>query len=52
MDYAAEVMPMWMQLGYLTGTLMDVGELLAVVDVVLGRSATIPSITVTPRPAG
>ena len=51
MDYAAEVMPLWMERGYLTGTLMDVEELLAIVDIVLGRNATIPSVTVTPRAA-
>jgi len=49
MDYAAQVMPLWEQRGYLTGTLMDVEELLAIVDIVLGRTATIPSVTVTPR---
>jgi NAD(P)-dependent dehydrogenase (short-subunit alcohol dehydrogenase family) len=49
MDYAAQVMPVWEQRGYLTGTLMDVEELLAIVDIVMGRTATIPSVTVTPR---
>lgn len=52
MDYAAEVMPVWAQRGYLTGTLMDVADLLAVVDMVIGRHAVVPSVTVTPRPAG
>ncbi|HWE55442.1 MAG TPA: SDR family oxidoreductase [Acidimicrobiales bacterium] len=52
MEYAAEVMGIWAQRGYLTGTLMDVGDLLAVIDLVIGRHAVIPSVTVTPRPAG
>ena len=48
--YAAEVAPMWLDRGYMHGGLMDVAELLRVVDAVLCSGATIPSITVTPRP--
>ena len=48
--YAAEVAPIWLDRGYMHGGLMDVAELLRVVDAVLCSGATIPSITVTPRP--
>jgi NAD(P)-dependent dehydrogenase (short-subunit alcohol dehydrogenase family) len=50
--YAAEVMPIWLERGYMHGGLMDVQELLDVLDGVLGSGATIPSVTVTPRPPG
>lgn len=48
--YAAEIMPTWFQRGYMNGGLVDVAELLRVVDAVLRCGATIPSVTVTPRP--
>ena len=49
--YAIEIGPTWVQRGYMNGGLVDVKELLRVIDVVLhlGASATIPSVTVTPR---
>jgi NAD(P)-dependent dehydrogenase (short-subunit alcohol dehydrogenase family) len=49
---AAELIPTWLARKYMTGSLMDVGELVHVVDAVLrcGASACIPSVTVTPRP--
>ena len=49
---AAELIPTWLARKYMTGSLMDVGELVHVVDSVLrcGASACIPSVTVTPRP--
>ena len=50
MTYAAEVAPIWLQRGYMHGGLIDVAELLDVVDAVLRCRATIPSVTVTPRP--
>jgi len=51
MERAAEFRPLWVQRGLLAGTIMDVGDLEAVVDVVLTRRAVIPSVTVMPRPA-
>ena len=48
--YAIEIGPVWVQRGYMNGGLVDVEELLRVVDAVLRCGATIPSVTVTPRP--
>jgi NAD(P)-dependent dehydrogenase (short-subunit alcohol dehydrogenase family) len=48
--YAMEIMPTWMQRGYMNGGLLDVNELLRVVDSVLQIGGTVPSVTVTPRP--
>jgi NAD(P)-dependent dehydrogenase (short-subunit alcohol dehydrogenase family) len=50
---AAELVPAWVARGLLSGSLMDVEELVRVVDTVLrcGAGASIPSVTVTPRPA-
>ena len=47
-----ELAPIWMQRNYMCGTLMEVDELIKVVDTVLrcGGTASIPSVTVTPRP--
>ncbi len=49
---AAEVMPGWVARGYLSGPLLEVDELVRVVETVLrcGAGASIPSVTVTPRP--
>jgi len=48
---AAQLIPTWLARSYMTGSLMDVDELVRVVDAVLrcGASACIPSVTVTPR---
>lgn len=48
---AAELVPQWVARNLLSGSLMDVEELVRVVDTVLrcGSSASIPSVTVTPR---
>jgi NAD(P)-dependent dehydrogenase (short-subunit alcohol dehydrogenase family) len=51
-EYAAEMLPTWVQRGYMNGGLVDVNELLRVVDAVLQTGATVPSVTVTPRPPG
>ncbi len=53
-DVVAEVYPIWAARQYLSGTLMEVERLVAVVDAVLREGATlsVPSITVAPRPAG
>ena len=52
MNLAAELMPVWIERKYRAGALMDVGELVRVIDAVLrtGPSASIPSVTVAPRP--
>jgi NAD(P)-dependent dehydrogenase (short-subunit alcohol dehydrogenase family) len=42
----------WFQRGYLAGALIDIDDLTEVVDVVVGSGASIPSVTVTPRPPG
>ena len=51
-ELAAEVMPTWIERRYLSGTLMEVEELVQMIDTVLrlGASASVPSVTVTPRP--
>jgi NAD(P)-dependent dehydrogenase (short-subunit alcohol dehydrogenase family) len=51
-ELAAEVFPTWIERRYLTGSLLEVEELIKVVDTVLrcGASASIPSVTVAPRP--
>jgi NAD(P)-dependent dehydrogenase (short-subunit alcohol dehydrogenase family) len=51
-DLAAEFHPIWQARNYLSGTLIEVEELVRVVDTVLrcGASASIPSVAVTPRP--
>jgi NAD(P)-dependent dehydrogenase (short-subunit alcohol dehydrogenase family) len=51
-ELAAEVVPTWINRRYLSGSLMQVEELVKVVDTVLrcGASASIPSVTVAPRP--
>lgn len=51
-DLASELGPTWLQRNYMNGSLMQVEELLKIVDTVLqcGGSASIPSVTVTPRP--
>ncbi len=48
---AAELGPLWSDRGYLTGTLLDVDELVRVVDTVLrcGAGSCIPSVAVVPR---
>lgn len=51
-ELAAKLIPTWLARGYMTGSLIDVEEVVRVVDAVLrcGASAAIPSVTVTPRP--
>jgi NAD(P)-dependent dehydrogenase (short-subunit alcohol dehydrogenase family) len=50
-ELIGEVVPVWMERRYLTGTIMDVERLVNMVDAVLRHGATIsiPSITVSPR---
>jgi len=49
---AAELVPVWLERGYLSGTLIAVDDLVSVIDAVLrvGASLSIPSVTVAPRP--
>ena len=51
MELAAELFPVWTTKGLLSESLIDVDELVDVVGSVLrcGASASIPSITLTPR---
>jgi len=51
-DLAAELHPIWRERNYLSGSLIEVDELVRVVDTVLrcGASASIPTVAVTPRP--
>ena len=47
----AELVPIWMQRGLLSGSLLDADDLVPVVDAILraGASASLPSVVVTPR---
>ena len=51
-ELAAEVFPVWMARNLVSGSLLEVDELVRVVDTVLrcGASAAIPSVAVVPRP--
>jgi NAD(P)-dependent dehydrogenase (short-subunit alcohol dehydrogenase family) len=51
-ELATELVPAWLERGYLSGTLIAVDELVSVVDTVLrgGASLSMPSVTVAPRP--
>lgn len=51
---AAELMPLWLERGLLTGTLLDPDELVRAVGTALraGAGASVSSIVITPRPAG
>jgi NAD(P)-dependent dehydrogenase (short-subunit alcohol dehydrogenase family) len=50
-ELAAELMPVWVARNYLSGSLLEVDDLVRVVETVLrcGASASIPSVAVTPR---
>jgi NAD(P)-dependent dehydrogenase (short-subunit alcohol dehydrogenase family) len=51
-DLAGQVMGTWFERRYISGTLMEVDELVRVVDTILrcGASACVPSVAVVPRP--
>lgn len=53
-DLAAELGTDWVTRGYLSGSLIEIDELIGVVDTVLRAGATLsmPSLTVAPRPGG
>jgi NAD(P)-dependent dehydrogenase (short-subunit alcohol dehydrogenase family) len=48
---AAELIPMWLQRGLLSGALIDVDDLVHVVDAILraGSTVSLPSVIVAPR---
>jgi NAD(P)-dependent dehydrogenase (short-subunit alcohol dehydrogenase family) len=50
--FAAQMFPVWMDRKFMNGSLLDVEDLVRVVHTVLqcGASATVPSVTVIPRP--
>lgn len=51
-ELAGEMLSQWIARGYVTGALLEVEELVRIVETVLrcGASASVPSVTVTPRP--
>lgn len=51
-ELAGQVAPIWMARGYMSGTLMPVERLVAMVDLVLqaGAADSIPTVIVAPRP--
>lgn len=51
LELAAEMVPTWVQRNYMTGALMDVSQLIATVEMILGSDVTanLPSVTVSPR---
>ena len=53
-ELATELGTMWFEKGLITGTLLPVEELVRVIDAVLrsGALTNIPTVVVTPRPAG
>jgi hypothetical protein len=50
-ELAMELVPQWAARQYLSGTLLDVEELVTLVDTVLrcGASASMPSVSIVPR---
>ncbi len=46
-----ELVPLWLQRGLMSGSLIDVGDLVDVVDAILrtGSTVSLPSVTVAPR---
>jgi len=52
MELAAEIAPQWISKGLMTGSLLEVEELIAMVHTVVrsGATVSIPSVTVAPRP--
>jgi NAD(P)-dependent dehydrogenase (short-subunit alcohol dehydrogenase family) len=47
---AGEMYPIWFQRGYMSGSFIDVADLVAVVGSVLRSRAIVPLVTITPRP--
>jgi hypothetical protein len=50
-EQMAEVMSVWVKHGCVTGNLVDVRDLVDAVLTVLRSGASVPSITIAPRPA-
>ena len=52
MNLAAELMPVWIERKYIAGSLIEIDELVRMIETVLrtGSSASIPSVTIVPRP--
>jgi NAD(P)-dependent dehydrogenase (short-subunit alcohol dehydrogenase family) len=52
-ELATELFPTWIERAYLSGTLIDVDHLVALIDAVLkgGATLSVPSVTLAPRPA-
>ena len=52
-ELAIELGPVWMSRGYMSGALIDVEHIVEVADALLrsGKSMSLPSVTVAPRPA-
>jgi len=53
-ELAAQVAPLWVSRGYLSGSLMNVDQLVNAVEAVVrtDSSVSMPSVTVAPRPTG
>ncbi len=51
-ELAVQMVPIWLDRGYMAGALLDVNDLIAMVDTVVrsGATVSIPSVTVAPRP--
>jgi NAD(P)-dependent dehydrogenase (short-subunit alcohol dehydrogenase family) len=51
-ELAAELVPIWLERRYLSGSLLEVESLINVIDSVLrcGATSSVPSVTVAPRP--
>ena len=51
-DLAVEIGQQWVSRGYLSGSLIDVAEVVSVVDAIArcGATASLPSVTIAPRP--
>jgi NAD(P)-dependent dehydrogenase (short-subunit alcohol dehydrogenase family) len=52
LELAAEMVPMWIERGYMSGAMLDVDHLVGMVDSVIrsGASISVPTVIVAPRP--
>jgi NAD(P)-dependent dehydrogenase (short-subunit alcohol dehydrogenase family) len=52
-ELATELLPIWLERGYLSGTLIDADHLVTLIDAVLrgGATLSVPSVTLAPRAA-
>ena len=53
-ELAAEVFPLWLARNYMSGSFVDIDDLITIVDSILrhGGAVAIPSVTVAPRASG